>query len=126
MDRTLSPVLRALLDTIEPELATLGFRLDDETYNHAAFGSASLEYSRRGSRLRFTWDGKDRWGWMNLAPQPTSAFPRPDTYVDLDQDYTKPGSYASQLSTADQGVARGRELLGRLKSALANIPNRAV
>ena len=121
MKRDLDPILRALLEGLEPGLAALGFRLDAEAYHHAAFGSANLEYSRRGARLQFTWDGKDRWAWMNLAPQPTSAFPRPDTYGNLDAGHELPGEFAPRLSTPEQAAHRARELIARLKDALAAI-----
>lgn len=121
MQRDLDPILRALLEILEPELLALGFGLEAEAYHHAAFGSANLEYARRGARLQLTWDGKDRWAWMNLAQQPTSAFPRPDTYGNLDAGHELPGAFAPRLSTVEQARRRGLELIDRLKGALANI-----
>jgi hypothetical protein len=123
MERTLNPVLRAVLDTIEPELGALGFRLASEAYRHSAFGSAELEYERRGARLRFTWDGKDHWAWMNLAAQPTAAFPNPSRYSNVDAAFTSADAVAPWLSTPEQGVMRGRELVERVRIALAGIPN---
>src|SRR5262245_29897786 len=126
MERALDPVLRALLDTIEPELGVLGFRLASEAYHHSAFGSADLEYERRGARLRFTWDGKDQWAWMNLAAQPTAAFPKPSSYSNIDAPFTSPAAVAPWLSTPEQGVARGRELVDRVRIALTAISHHAV
>jgi hypothetical protein len=122
MNRDLDPILRVLLEGLEADLDPLGFRLDAEAYHHAAFGSANLEYSRRGARLQFTWDGKDRWAWMNLAAQTTAAFPRPDAYGNLDAGHTVPGQFAPRLSTREQASRRAAELIARLKDALATMP----
>ncbi len=117
-------MLRALLDILEPELTALGFRLDSEVYHHAAFGSADLEYYRRGTRVRLTWDGKDRWAWMNLAAQPTSAVPSPNTYRHLDAGHVDPSSLSPRLATTEHTTIRAHELIERLRVALASTPSR--
>ena len=126
MDRELDPVFLAVLSVLEPALSELGFRLVSETHHFASFGSAETEYHRRGVRLRFIWDGKDRWTWLTAAQQPSSAFPRPDTYRDIDFPFVSGNTVAPSLRTPEQGHARGIELVARLTSALVEITSPAV
>lgn len=60
MERDLSPVFRQARDAVESLVGKYGFRLIREVYDHAAFGSAEVEYSHRAHWLRLTWDGKER------------------------------------------------------------------
>jgi hypothetical protein len=118
MERTLDPVLLAIREVVESDLDRLGFHLASEKLLYDAFGSATFEYHRRGTRLRLNWDGKDRWAWLNLAPQPTSAYPHPDTYRDIDAAFVAPNTMSPGLATTDQGLTRARELVSRLAVAL--------
>ena len=52
MERNMSPVLRQACDAVESLLDKYGFRLTQEVYDHAAFGSAQLEYCHRAHWLR--------------------------------------------------------------------------
>ena len=51
-----APVL-SLCDT---RLSSVGFRLAEERYSHASFGSVLAEFSRRGCDVQIVWDGKER------------------------------------------------------------------
>jgi hypothetical protein len=59
MERDLNPVFRQARDAVESLLGKYGFRLSREVYDHAAFGSAQVEYRHRAYWLRLTWDGKE-------------------------------------------------------------------
>ena len=121
MDRELDPVYRTIRDALEPELTAQGFRLASERHDYAAFGSAQTEYYRRGLRLRLTWDGKERWAWVTYAPQPTSAFPRPDTYRDLDAGRSGLPAIVPSLRTPVEAVARAADLIQGLHTVLAQL-----
>ena len=121
MERTIDPVFLAIRDTFEPELDRLGFRIALESHQYDAFGSESLEYARRGARLRLQWDGKDRWAWVTVARQPSAAFPDPATYRDIDADFAAPNAVAPRLNTREAGVDRANEMLMRLSTALNEI-----
>jgi hypothetical protein len=56
MDRDDFEDLRDRLDAI---LAPVKFRLGEEVYSHASFGSMYAVWSRRGESVRLVWDGKD-------------------------------------------------------------------
>ena len=61
MERSTIPVWQQFLQTLEPVLEPLGFRLTEETQYYALFGSASAKYERRGMRIEFFWDGRENW-----------------------------------------------------------------
>src|SRR6187399_1621793 len=103
MDRTSDPVMLAIRHVVEAELSRLGFQIASEQFDYDAFRSASFEYWRPGARVRLTWDGKDRWAWVNVAPQLTKAFPPQDSYVDVDARFVAPNAMASYLTTVAQG-----------------------
>ena len=126
MERTLDPVYLAVREELEPALERLGYRLDEESHQFGAFGSAQAEYDRRGSRLRLHWDGKDRWAWVTVAPQPANAFPEPDTYRDIDQPFADSESPSPHLNTVEQGRDRAAELIARLSTTLNSLYARAV
>ena len=119
MDRDLAPAYRTIRDTLEAELDALGFRLDADTYHYSSFGSAQAEYHRRGLRLRLTWDGKDRWAWVVYAAQPTSAFPDPRSYRDLDSGECGRSAFGPSLTSEAEVVGRARELVERIRSVAA-------
>ena len=60
MERDLNPVFRQARDAVESLLGKYGFQIEREVYDHAAFGSAEVEYRHRAYWLRLTWDGKER------------------------------------------------------------------
>src|SRR6185295_5833368 len=64
MDRTLSAVFLRARDAIETVLAAYGFRITQESFHYAAFGSAEVEYRHRAHWLRLSWDGKDHYLWL--------------------------------------------------------------
>jgi hypothetical protein len=47
---------RTVFDTL---LASFGFKLSAEHVDYESFGTAWVEYYRRGLRLRLVWDGKE-------------------------------------------------------------------
>ena len=57
MDRAAFECLRDRLDDI---LAAVAFRLAEEVYRPASFGSMHAVWSRRGENVRLVWDGKER------------------------------------------------------------------
>ena len=118
MERVLDPVFLAIRDVVERDLDRLGFHLASEKLLCDAFGSVTLEYHRRGTRLKLNWDGKDRWAWISIAPQPTNAYPHPESYRDVDAPFVAPNTMSRFLTTTEQGLARAREQLTRLASAV--------
>ena len=86
MDRTLDPTYQRARDRLEAILDAQGFRLASENHLPEAFGSAEAEYKRRGLRVQLTWDGRDRWLWLKVAPVQESPNTRshPSTWRDLE------------------------------------------
>jgi hypothetical protein len=56
MERAAFEQARDQLDAI---LAPRKFRLAQEVYNHASFGSKLAVWSRRGGSMRLVWDGRE-------------------------------------------------------------------
>ncbi|MGH2450232.1 MAG: hypothetical protein ACRDGE_02965 [Candidatus Limnocylindria bacterium] len=78
MDREAFERLRDDLDSI---IAPVKFRLAEEVYSHASFGSMYAVWSRRGESIRLVWDGKEAMlvlqtrtdtDWSDLAYGPSS------------------------------------------------------
>jgi hypothetical protein len=119
LNRELNPVYEQARNRIEAVLAQYGFVLAAESHVPAAFGSAEAEYRRRGLWLRLTWDGKDRWLWIKVAPVPGAAHPLPSAWRDLEAIVGAPaaGAYLTPGSVAEQRIAT---LEGALREYLAH------
>ncbi len=63
-------------------LTGYGFRLAVEQYRHESFGSAEIEYVRRGLRFRLTWDGRD--GILSVAVAEVSGHDHASEWSDLE------------------------------------------
>jgi hypothetical protein len=84
MNRDVDPVVARAREVLEPLLDQLGFTLASELHNPGAFGSVNTEYRRRGHRIELTWDGKDRWLWLKVAPTGANGVVRPGAWQDLE------------------------------------------
>lgn len=78
MDREAFERLRDDLDSI---LGPVKFRLAEEVYSPASFGSMYAVWSRRGESMRLVWDGKEGMlvlqsstdaNWVDVAYGPSS------------------------------------------------------
>ena len=85
-----------------------GFRLAKEEYQHEAFGSALLEYSRRGLRFRLIWDGRD--GILSAAVTEVSGSGPASEWSDLEFLATGRLVSADEARVPDR-VARLREVV---------------
>jgi len=119
MDRTLDPVYELARTRLEAILDPQGFRLASEYHMPEAFGSAETEYRRRGLRVRLTWDGKDRWLWLQVAPTAEkNVHPLPGMWRDLEAaiDVTPTGAYLREDAVVEHRI---QELEHALRSYLA-------
>ena len=115
--RDLDPVFQAALDALEPILFASGLKLASEWHSPEAFGSAETEYARRGLRVRLTWDGKDRWLWVQYARPEGNAMARREAYRDLEAERNDLPTYSPRLTgaIADERI---RQLADRLTTFL--------
>jgi hypothetical protein len=106
-DRRPASLLRAMAE-LEPLLATLGYALAQEHYDHAGAGSAFVVYARRGGRLRLSWDGRD--GTLRAETAPVQL----DNWRDIESEASRPGRVPDR--------AAGEQRLVALRSAIERLP----
>jgi hypothetical protein len=115
MDRDISPVFLRAREAVEAELCKHGFRLTEELFGHAAFGSAQAEYHHRTHWLRLTWDGKDHQLWLSGAiTDDQHVLPGPALWHPL-EDARSPGTPARFLKDEALIDARIRELVAQVE-----------
>ena len=100
----------------DPFLARYGFRLAVEHYDHESFGSAYLEYARRGLRFRLVWDGRDSFLLAQVAEVDGDA--QANEWVDLEvtvnghvsavPEAQRPGRVEHLRQVADEYLAARR------------------
>ncbi len=118
MDRDQNPVFLQVRDAIESVLAAHGFRLTREVFDHAAFGSAQVEYRHRAHWLRLSWDGKDRYLWLAGAVSPDQhVHPGPAAWHPLDEP-SAPGTPALALEPGRNADIRIAQMLQQFESFL--------
>jgi hypothetical protein len=114
MDLEVSAIFLRARDAVEAELGKHGFRLTEELFAHAAFGSAHAEYRHRTHWLRLTWDGKDRQLWLTGAvTHDPHVLPGPAQWRPLDES-PPPGTPPRFLNDESAADARIAELLAQI------------
>ncbi len=115
MDRTLNSVFLQAREAIEGVLVKYGFRIDRESYYHAAFGSAEVQYRHRAHWLRLSWDGKDGYLWLAGAISVDQhTYPSANAWHPLDQPLATRQSTLF-LEPGPLAETRIRELLDQIE-----------
>lgn len=66
--------LYLLREVVEQHLLPVGFVRDFEETHPDHFGSYFAVYSRSGHEVRFVWDGKDGWGYLECRKQDSDSW----------------------------------------------------
>jgi hypothetical protein len=66
--------LYALKEVTDELLLTSGYELLVEESHPDVFGSYFAEYSRGARRVRFVWDGRDGWGFLETRTVDSSSW----------------------------------------------------
>jgi hypothetical protein len=118
VNRELDPVFLQARGAIEPLLESKGFSIYGESHHPGSFGSAEAEYQRRGLRIRLTWDGKDRWIWLQLAAKDGNRLVKPSEWKDLETALGAPAIAVGVLRPGPLADRRIEELVAHAREFL--------
>ena len=122
MNRDLDPVFLQARGALEPLLASKGFSVYGESHHPGSFGDAETEYQRRGLRIRLTWDGKDRWIWLQVAPKDGNRLAKPGEWKDLEIVLGAPATAVGMLRLGTVADRRVEELVAHAREFLDGDP----
>ena len=122
MNRDLDTVFLQARTALEPLLESKGFSIYGESHYPGSFGSAEAEYQRRGLRIRLTWDGKDRWLWLQVAPKDSNRLAKPSEWKDLEVELGAPAIAVGVLRPGALAARRIQELVAHAREFLNGDP----
>ena len=88
--------LYVLKDVAEQTLIPAGYTLDIEEKHPDVFGSYFVVYSRGTHEIRFVWDGKDGWGFLEHREKGA------ESWEPVGSPVSESGTDAMRESAADQ------------------------